>query len=675
MTVPSQRRMLSIGVGLLLSICLGSSPRSSVAQTAPGALHLEPSDPSLAERRSPIDPALVPEVLYLPPAEQAAAAELEALRSQRSQAAPGVPYRIGFARNGAERAVELPAGAAAWAGVRLGELRSTAPSTVSWRGRFVVEEAHAVRILLGDLVLPDGGRIWVDAGGARFGPYGRELLDPEGNLWLPPVPGPEAVVEIELPVDDEGGAGPASPLRFTLGRVMELVEDPATGGLASKVWSDCDVDATCIEPATLSTIDQLRQAVARLVFTEGSFTYLCTGGLLNDFDDSSVRPFLLTANHCFDTQVVASSLVAYFDYFTDSCNGTAPSLASIPSVAGSTLLATSPDSDFTFVELSSNPTGASWYLGWTTARPDDGTTLYRVSHPGGTPQKYSESVIPLFGFLCGGAPTSHFLYTETTYGVTGGGSSGAPLTQTVDGDARVVGQLFAACYGSGFDDCDYSSYNDVDGLFGMTYPSISQWLARPPWCADAFEPDDSDAESSEIVSGEPQNHSLCFAGDEDWASFVLGDESGVVIETSGLEGDTVLWLYEDPLYTITVDDNSGTDLFSRIERSCDTQPLPAGAYFVQVHESGGDDEIGGYTLAFTRTESCSGTCPNDVVLSNTTLNGTESHRAHVTITLGPSLTVDGTAIDVLAGQSVVFESGTAIGGSFSAGTHPEACGQ
>ena len=65
---------------------------------------------------------------------------------------------------------------------------------------------------------------------------------------------------------------------------------------------------------------------------------------------------------------------------------------------------------------------------------------------------------------------------------------------------------------------------------------------------------------------------------------------------------------------------------------------------------------------------------NDLTLSNDSLSGTQSFRANTSITLGPSLLVDGTAIDLIAGQRVVITSGTVIGGSFSAGTAPAACG-
>lgn len=637
------------------------------AADAPGELLVQPATEELAVPGFP-EPTVVPEVLRLAPAETAASAALKALDSQ--PIAPGVPYRNGFSRSGPERRVEVPAGTFALRGPGSVEARATAGRGASWLGRFVVEGSYAVRVLLRDVELPAGARIWLHAGDRTLGPFGEELLDPEGRIWLPPAPGPEVVVEVEL------AAGSRDRLAFAVGEVMELVDEPSGPEIDPQVWTDCDVDAVCVDTATLSTIDRLREATARLSFVDGAVSYLCSGGLLNDTDPSGFRPFLLTANHCFSTQASASSLVAYFDYRTSSCGGSAPSLFDVPSVAGATLLATSTDSDFTFVELSANPSGSDWFLGWTTTEPGGGTALDRVSHPQGTPQKYSaSSYTGAAGLTCSGLPVSNFHYSGGITGSTAGGSSGAPVTVDVAGDPRVVGQLTGACHLPAWDDCSYATYTDVDGAFAVTFPFISEWLDPQTTCdPDAFEPDDASGSASAIVSGSPQSHSLCPAGDEDWSTFTLVQEAAVTLETSGAGGDTRMWLYDSGLSEVEFDDDSGTGLFSFIDRQCGVDALPAGTYHVKIDEFGDDDEIAAYTLTYTHAQSCGG-CPVNLTLANDTLSGTQSLRASSSITLGPSLVIDGTAIDVLAGDRVVISGGTEIGGSFSAGTHPSACSQ
>lgn len=639
---------------------------SAAAERAPAAVRVAPEPEPVAETRQVPSAALVPEVLRLPPAVVASAATLQALAEQ--EVVPGVPYRNGFSRSGPESRVTFAAAVVPSAGA----IEVLSESTVSWLGRFVVEEAFAFRVLLRDVVLPKGARVWVHAGDTSLGPFEDALLDPEGKMWLPPIRGAEAVVEVEVPAT--AGVALSAP-SFTIGEVMELVSDPAEGSFDPQVWTDCDVDARCVSTATLSTIDILREATARLTFVDGAFSFLCSGGLLNDNDPTGFRPYLLTANHCFDTQASASSLVAYFDYWTSGCGGSAPSLGSVPSVAGSTLLATNPSSDFTMVELSGNPAGTTWYLGWTTTDPTSGSAMHRVSHPQGSTQRYSAaSFTGSAGIVCDGLPTGDFHYSAGTVGSTAGGSSGAPVTQTVGGDALVVGQLLGACHFQSWDDCNYSTYNYVDGAFSTTFPSVRFWLFDLGGCADdAFEPDDTAGQASLIASGSPQTHSICPEGDEDWVTFSLAVESGVTLQTSGSSGDTRMTLYDSVLSQIEFDDDDGTNLFSSIDRVCGVDPLPAGTYFVHVDEFGDDDQIAEYELAYTNEGACAGSCPTDLTLSNTTITGTEVYRALDTITLGPSLTIDGSDIEVKAGQRVVITSGTAIGGSFSAGTSLSPC--
>lgn len=636
------------------------------AEEAPGAASFAPQP--TVERRQTVDPALVPEVLSLPSAAIVAAETLEELSAQ--PIGPGVPYRNGFARSAAAIRVEIAAAMPLAAITGSGVVQELSESVAAWSGRFVVADSYAFRVRLGDVALPKGARIWIYAGDLQLGPYGHELLDPEGGIWLPPAPGPEAVVEIELPIQD--GAALAD-VGFTLGEVMELVADPLDASAEPLGWTDCDIDAMCVSTSTLSTIDMMREAMARLIYVKNGSSFLCSGGLINDKDLSGFRPYLLTANHCFSTQSSASSLVAYFDYRTNGCNGSTPSLFSVPSVAGATLLATGATSDFTFVELSANPSGTTWYLGWTTTDPASGSSMYRVSHPAGTPQKYSAaSFVGGAGILCTGLPTSDFHYSRATTGSTTGGSSGAPVTQTVSGDARVVGQLFGVCRFSTWDECNAATFNQVDGAFSTTYPSVSFWINDSLGCADAYEPDGSAAQASPIVSGAPQTHGICPAGEEDWVTFTLGESSAVTLETSGASGDTRLWLFNSALSLVEFDDDDGDNLFSAIDRLCGVDPLPAGTYYAMVDEFGDDGQIAGYQLAYTRL-SCASTCPVNRTLSNTTIGGIQTIRASGTIALGPSLIIAGTDVTLAAGQRIVIGNGTRIGGSFTAMRRADAC--
>lgn len=128
--------------------------------------------------------------------------------------------------------------------------------------------------------------------------------------------------------------------------------------------------------------------------------------------------------------------------------------------------------------------------------------------------------------------------------------------------------------------------------------SWSDSFSVPVVCkGDDYEPDNDWDQANWIYGGSPQTHSIAPAGDEDWVKFSLGAESEVVLETSGTGGDTRMWLYEGSLNEIEFNDNGGPDLFSRIDRLCGRDALPAGLYYVKIDEYNDNDEIPSYQVS------------------------------------------------------------------------------
>src|SRR5258708_3756459 len=164
-------------------------------------------------------------------------------------------------------------------------------------------------------------------------------------------------------------AGRSGPARASL----------SGGPVAPSADSGCGIDGACVGTGTRSIIASYRHAVGELFFVVDGSGFACTGGLLND-KLSSGTPYLLTANHCISTQAAASTLQVFWDYTSNSCNGTAPALDVLPQSNGATLLATSVRSDFAFLKLASVPPNR-FFLGWTTAAVADGTVISRLSHP------------------------------------------------------------------------------------------------------------------------------------------------------------------------------------------------------------------------------------------------------------------------------------------------------
>ncbi len=353
--------------------------------------------------------------------------------------------------------------------------RSPEDDAVVWGLALKVDGAYRMRIRLDDVRLPEGTRIWVyGENDETVGPFGTELVSADGTLWTPSVGGPEIRLEISVPDTAwETGEEPSFKI-VSVSQTFPLDEGgvPEILGDFKSEDTSCIVDAACVGTGEFSLISSVNKAVAYLEYVDGGSFYICSGALVNDADQSTYVPYLLTANHCFSSQSAASTLEAFFDYRNTTCGGSPPPVANLPRTTGSTLLKTSATNDFTFVRLSQFPGGSRALLGWTATDPSYGEVLYRVSHPNQLPASYSRSsrVSPMF--TCSGVSTTNYHYTQPTVGGTFGGSSGGSL---VNNQGQIVGQLRGGCGDDPGNGCDYTNY-DTDGKFSVTFPQISQYL-------------------------------------------------------------------------------------------------------------------------------------------------------------------------------------------------------
>ncbi|MEO5376650.1 MAG: trypsin-like peptidase domain-containing protein [Magnetococcus sp. DMHC-6] len=216
----------------------------------------------------------------------------------------------------------------------------------------------------------------------------------------------------------------------------------------------CYLDITCD-----TTWDELGTAVARMIFEEENYSYVCTGSVIQD-QNNTYKNWFLTANHCINSQTVANTLIAYFNYRTTSCNGSIPSLSSLPKTQGATYKigkSDSSSSDFTLLELNQSPPAGTLYLGWTTTDLTAGQSVVGIHHPAGTQQRISygnENHATSIG--------TNFWGVRWTQSSTEGGSSGSPLFNT--NTAQVVGTL-----NSGTSSCSNMQGSDFYGKFGVSW--------------------------------------------------------------------------------------------------------------------------------------------------------------------------------------------------------------
>ena len=112
--------------------------------------------------------------------------------------------------------------------------------------------------------------------------------------------------------------------------------------------------------------------------------------------------------------------------------------------------------------------------------------------------------------------------------------------------------------------------------------------------ADAFEPDSADSPQV-LTASQTVDRSIDPSSDEDFFSFTIYVDASVVLETSGVSGDTKLYLYNDVGTQIDYNDDGGASLFSRIDTT-----IEAGTYLAKVtNYTTTSPIISNYALEFT----------------------------------------------------------------------------
>ncbi|MFN7940848.1 MAG: hypothetical protein U0X73_04570 [Thermoanaerobaculia bacterium] len=353
-----------------------------------------------------------------------------------------------------------------------------------WGISLEIADAARIRLHLENVTLPPGTRMWTYSPLGETRPFGLELLRQEQDIWTPFVRGDVLYLEIALPKEARGASW-----GFSLGEAAQTIRslDPEVLTQADS----CLQDATCFDESDFSGIGIAREAVAAMLYQQGSSTFACSGGLLND-TGSTHTPYFLTAHHCISSNSVAATLDPTWDFKTTSCGG--GSSTGNPGPSGATVLVTdslagTPGTDVSLLLLNGLPGGTVGFLGWTATRPGDGAELHRLSHPvnnAGTvifPQRYTRSrndQTP--SFTCSDIELTDFLYSVNEVGGTSGGSSGSPVM--LDG-AIVVGQLLGSCGPSGtLDGCGTEEYL-LDGAFATSFPLLAPFLSATGCVSDS----------------------------------------------------------------------------------------------------------------------------------------------------------------------------------------------
>jgi hypothetical protein len=308
--------------------------------------------------------------------------------------------------------------------------------------------------------------------------------------------------------------------------------------LQPKEAGPCHNDVTCFP----EWADAARSVAGLGIIVSGGSAF-CTGQLLND-QAGDFTPYFLTAHHCLSTQTDARNSEFFWLYQTDTCNGTPPSIDSVPHSEGATLVATGASSDYTLMMVEGAlPDGLFW-SGWTATPVANGTDAAGIHHPEGDFKRIS------FGFKdeSSACPSANFDRISWTSGVTEPGSSGSGIFR-VD-THQLFGQLLG---GPSFCGADAASLFDCYGAFAATYPHLKNPL-RKGW-DDASEPNNTCGQARMVATGTLRNRVVKILA-PDWYKIKVRPGRTVTVRVNFVDanGDVDLDLFSgdcgaDPLVT------------------------------------------------------------------------------------------------------------------------------
>lgn len=365
--------------------------------------------------------------------------------------------------------------------LKYGAIEGTADGGYVYTAELSSPGATALRVQFSGFDLPTGAAVYLyTEQGQVFGPYvGRGPLR-NGTFDSNTLAGDSVTLQLR-----HVGRASERDLRAARFRVTGL------GHIRPRLMAgQCSDNASCVQSASCVTtnnaVNDSKNAVAHMLFRSRGAYYICSGGLINDNDPSSDLPLFLTANHCISKGNEASSLENFFQFTGSGCDNESLCQASynslrgtFPRTLGATVVSTGRNQDYTLLRLAEAAPAGSAFLGWN-ENPvafSNNTNLYRISHPSGAPQSYSEHRVDTSATTCQSWPRGDRIYSRDTFGATEGGSSGSPV---VNGGGQIVGQLSGACGFNVGDECDAVSNATVDGAFAAYFNDVEQFLDPDP---------------------------------------------------------------------------------------------------------------------------------------------------------------------------------------------------
>src|SRR5207302_7426087 len=224
-------------------------------------------------------------------------------------------------------------------------------------------------------------------------------------------------------------------------------------------------------------------------------------------------------------------------YQTSSCNGTPPTLSSVPKSSIGTLVATGTGTDFTILmEEGALPCGLFW-PGFDANAIATGLASACIHHPQGGAKRISfgTKATADSSFCSTGSP--NFVKITWTDGVTESGSEGAPIFR--NDTQRVYGQL--SC---GPSTCASMTYDNFGAMSATYSGSTTVQTLLAGGSDDALEPNDTCATAITVAEGTFTNRVVKFNHD-DWYRIAVpaGGTLSATVTFTNANGDIDVELF------------------------------------------------------------------------------------------------------------------------------------
>lgn len=353
-----------------------------------------------------------------------------------------------------------------------------------WRLRIRCNGAKGIGVNYDNLNLPDGADLFVYTPDHRYflGAITSAETLRNDKFSTRPLFGDEIIIEYFEPGNS------STHIEIDISGIIFMYRsfDPEANSLQKAVSSDeCEVNVNCEEGQNWQN---QKQGVVKLYAKVGSSYFWCSGVIVNN-TKQDFEGLLLTAAHCskslgggISSDADLSQWIFYFNYESPGC---VTSGAPTQTLVGASRIATSESptdigSDFLLLKFHSeipakyNP----YYCGWD-AGAGTSTSGVSIHHPDGDVKKISTYTTPLGSGTWGSTPNTHWIVhwsaTINGYGVTEGGSSGAPL---FDDEGLVIGTLTG-----GPSACDNTSGEDMYGKVNYSWESngVDSTQQLKPW--------------------------------------------------------------------------------------------------------------------------------------------------------------------------------------------------